>query len=255
MSGPGEEYTDDDINDVYDAISDAWEDHTSGGLGGVFGLGDVFGGGGTPSGGETVSGPSGGGGGAIGGAAPPAGPSGAPGGGGGGGITVTGSGSAAGRITVTAKIEWAGELLNNGRGGERTVNLVGVDTRPIVAALRKARNLEILAIRGPLRSYKAKSPQAQLHQLGSTRRGAEALREAGFNPSRRTQRRHENGEIKTWSKTNREKISEAYENMRNPGRGVQGARREVVDALTESLKRLPGHATVRFRDIRSMRIE
>jgi hypothetical protein len=244
MSGPGEDYSDDEVNDVYDAISDAWEDHTSGGdglglgLGDVFSLGDAFGsGGGGGEGGE------GGGEGA------------APSGGGGlGAVTITGSGSANGNITVTAKVEWAGEYANNGRQGERTVRLDRVDTRPVVDALRKARSLEVRAARGPLRSYTAKSAQAQLHQLGSTKRGQQALRDAGFSPSRRTQRRHENGEIKTWSKANREKITEAYENMRNPGRGIMAARREVTDALTQSLRARYDGQNIRFRDVRTMRI-
>jgi transcriptional regulator with XRE-family HTH domain len=239
MSGDGEEYTDDEINDVYDAVSDAWEDYTGGG--------GSSGGGGAVGGGGGGSGPSGGsgGGGPIGGGA-------APGGGGLGAITVTGNGSANGQITVTAKIEWAGEYANNGHGGERTVRLDRVDTRPIVAALRKARTLELAALRGPLRSYNAKSAQAQLNQL-NTKRGQEALREAGFSPSRRTLRRWEQGTQKP-SKANREKIAEAYENVRNPGRGVMGARRAVTDALTQSLRDRYDGQNIRFRDIRTMRI-
>jgi hypothetical protein len=238
MSGDGDEYTDDEINEVYDAISDAWEDHTGGGV--VDGGGGVTGGGGSGGGGggEALGGP------AIGTA----------GGGGLGAITVTGGGSANGNITVTAKVEWAGEYANNGRGGERTVRLDRVDTRPVIAALRKARALELRSARGPLRSYTAKSPQTQLKQLAGTKGGQEALRDAGFSPSARTLRRHESGEIKTWSKANREKITEAYENTRNPGRGVMAARKGVTDALTSSLRARYDGQNIRFRDIVSMRI-
>jgi hypothetical protein len=154
---------------------------------------------------------------------------------------------------VTAKVEWAGEYANNGRGGERTVKLDRVDTRPIVAALKKARSLEVRAARGPLRSYTAKGHEAQLHQLTSTRRGQEALREAGFKPSRETLRRWRNGDQKV-GKPNQRRINEAYENMRNPGRGVMGARREVTDALTASLRARYDGQNIRFRDVRSMRI-
>jgi hypothetical protein len=226
MSGDGEDYSDDEINDVYDAVSDAWEDHTSGGGGGGAGGG------------------------------------GAGGGGGGGGtprrgfldlFTITGNGSANGNITVTAKVEWAGEYANNGRGGERTVKLDRVDTRPIVAALRKARVVEKRSARGPLRSYTAKSHEAQLRQLNGTKGGREALKNAGFNPSRETLRRWKNGSQPV-GKNNQRRIAEAYENQRNPGRGVMGARREVTNALTASLKARYDGQNIRFRDIRDFRI-
>jgi hypothetical protein len=229
MSGAGVDYSEDEINDVYDAISDAWEDGY--GLGDAFDInfGDVFGGGEAPSGDEGASGGS------------DRGP-----------ITATGGGSANGNITVTAKVEWAGEYANNGRQGERTVKLDRVDTRPVAAALRKAQNLEVRAARGPLRSYTAKSPQAQLHQLDRTKRGQEALRDAGFSPSRQTLRRWAKGE-QTPNRANRARILEAYENMRNPGRGVMGARKEVTDALTQSLSARYDGQNIRFRDIRTMR--
>lgn len=242
MSGDGEDYSDDEINDVYDAISDAWEDHTGGG---PSSSGGAAGGGG-------AAGASGGGGGAAGAGGGGA----APGGGGLGAIVATGNGSANGKITVTAKVEWAGEYANNGRGGERTVRLGfdrKLDTRPVVKALKKAQRLEVAAARGPLRTYGAKTTEAKLRQLGGTKAGRAALREAGYTPSRWTAARHARGETKP-NKAYENAINQAYENKRNPGRGVMAARREVADALTSSLRAAYDGQNIRFRDIRSMNI-
>jgi hypothetical protein len=213
MSGEGEDYSDDEVNDLYDELADALEGAAGGGGGG--------------------------GGGAAGGGAPGAA----------GGPSEGGKGTA--RLIVTAKVEWAGEYANNGRDGERTVRLNPINIKPIRDALASARRLEELAARGPLRSYNAKGWEAQLNQLG-TRRGGDALKDAGFHPSPRTLKRWEAGTQKP-SKANRERIREAYDNVRNPGRGVMQARRDVADRLTDALRDEYG-SNVRFRDIRSIEI-
>lgn len=193
MSGEGEEYTDDDVNDLYDAIDEAWGDRD-------------------------------------------------------------GKGDTNGSMTVEAKIEWAGEYANNGHGGTRSVNLAGVNTVPVVAALKQARKLEERALRGPLRSYDAKSANAQFRQLERTPAGRAALIAAGVSATARTQLAWITGD-RTPTRANQERIREAYDNARNPGRGVMDARRAVADALTQSIKDLPGDSTVRFRDIESFEID
>ena len=193
MSGDGEDYSQDEMDEVYDALGDAFD------------LGDVF------SMSEVQKG-----------------------------------------ITVTAKIEWAGEYANNGRDGERTVRLDSMNLTPVRDALLNARRLEGLAARGPLRSYTAKGWEAQLHHLNSTKRGREALRDAGWNPSRETQRRYSRGE-QTPLKSNRAKLQEAYDNARNPGRGWVEARNNAVGQLTSTLREKYG-SNIRFRDIIDFRL-
>lgn len=191
VSGPGDEYSDDEIDEVYDALYEAFEEYE-----GRHGTG-----------GEVNAG-----------------------------------------ISVTARIEWAGEYANNGRNGERTVRIDPMNLTAVRDAMDKARRLQALALRGPLSSYKARGWQAQLSQLGKTARGREALKAAGWNPSRETLRRYGHG-TQAPSKANRAKISDAYDTARNPGRGWGEARREAVNALTDAIRQLPGGSTVRFRDI------
>jgi hypothetical protein len=157
------------------------------------------------------------------------------------------------RITVTARIEWAGEYVNS-RGGVRTVHLDPMNVRPVREAMAKAQRLEVLAARGPLSSYKAKGWSAQLKQLSKTERGREALREAGFAPSRETLRRYGHGS-QSPGRANREKIAQAYGDARNPGRGWAKARRDVADALTGVMKAQYGGSNIRFRDIEELRFE
>ncbi len=194
-SGPGDEYSDDEVDEVYDALSEAFGELQA----------DI-------GGGELTAG-----------------------------------------ITVTAKVEWAGEYANNGRDGQRTVRMDRMNLTAVRDAVRKAQRLEGLAGRGPLRSYKARGWHAQLRQLGSTKRGQEALKAAGWNPSRETLRRYAK-DAQAPSKANRAKIADAYDSARNPGRGWAEARREAVDKLTEVMRQLPGGSTVRFRDITDFRI-
>ena len=105
-------------------------------------------------------------------------------------------------------------------------------------------------------SYRAQSPSARLRELTRTKRGRDILAATGFAPSRETQRR--------WSLpagsplaqkpgyANRQRINEAYEEMRSTSRNrsESAARRGVASAFTDALNY---GATVRLRDIRSMR--
>ena len=198
MSGPGEDYSDDEIDELYEELSEAFELYE----GSHGGAGQVNAG-----------------------------------------------------ITVTARIEWAGEYANNANNGERTVRLDPMNLTRVRDALRNAQRLEGLAARGPLRSYKARGWEAQLNQLGGTRRGREALQAAGWNPSRETLRRYANG-TQAPSKANRQKLADAYDAARNPGRGWVEARKTLADELTATLRATPAASgqNVRFRDITNLRI-
>jgi hypothetical protein len=88
MSGPGDDYTPEEVDELYEALSEALEEYAaSGGAGGI--------------GGELIAG-----------------------------------------ITVTAKVEWAGEYAHNGRGGQRTVRLNPTNLTAVRDAVRKAQRME-----------------------------------------------------------------------------------------------------------------
>jgi hypothetical protein len=213
MSGEGDDYSDDEVNDLYDELADALEGAT--GSGG--------------SGGGTA------GGGAAGGA------EGAPG------------GAEMVFLTVTAKIEWAGEYANNGHDGMREVHFRDrINITRVREALASARRLEELAARGPLRSYGEKSPLAQFRRLAGTAAGRQALADADVGGNRRTRAAWASG-ARQPNRANQRAIEEAYQNVRNPGRGVMQARRDVADRLTDALRDEYG-SNVRFRDIRSIEI-
>jgi hypothetical protein len=154
-------------------------------------------------------------------------------------------------IVVTAEIEWAGTVDHTG-SGVRTTRLDGLNLRDVIVAVQRLREAE--GRNRPLRSYNAKSWEAQLRQINNVKRGPDALRAAGFSPSRRTLRRWEQGTQKP-SKANREKIAAAYDDLRNPGRRAEArARHAVADALTEATRQRYG-VNVRFRDIRQFRFD
>jgi len=152
---------------------------------------------------------------------------------------------------VEAQIEWAGTVDNNGRGGVRSTRLEGLNTGALREAAREAAKARRQAERGPLRSYKAKGWDAQWRKITGSKRGQEAMREAGLNPSKTTMRRWLTGS-QAPSKANRERIEKAYDELRNPARGsLREANKKVADQLTETMRRSGYGATVRFRDIRS----
>jgi len=147
---------------------------------------------------------------------------------------------------VTAQIEWAGTVDNNGRGGVRTTRLDGLDpdkVREVREAVDKAHRQ---AERGQLRSYEAKGWYAQITALTGVKRGEEASARAGLAPSRTTLLRWLSGE-QAPSKENQARISQAYDELRNPARAT---RSNAAEKLTEAVKDRYG-VTVRFREIQS----
>jgi hypothetical protein len=165
-------------------------------------------------------------------------------------------GAAPSAMDVTAKVEWAGTVDDNGRGGERTARIGGrgeqVNLAPVIAAIRAARAEERRAAAGPLKSYRAKGWHAQLRQLMGTKRGRAEAERAGLAPSRETARRWAKGE-QAPGKANREKIAAAYEAARAPhATKAKQLHAEAVEKLTGAMRDAYG-VNVRFRDIRDMR--
>jgi hypothetical protein len=152
-------------------------------------------------------------------------------------------------LEVKAQVEWAGEL--QGPGGVRHVNLGARGGMPLdLSRVRDA----LKQTGGPLKSYKAKGWQAQLRQLNAVKRGTAAKQAAGLSPSRETLRRWERGEQRP-SKANRERIQEAYGQLRNPsGMTPEQARARAADALTDALYNAYG-SPVRFRDIQTFKFD
>jgi hypothetical protein len=159
------------------------------------------------------------------------------------------SGSTPTSVEITAEIEWAG-TTDHLRDGVRTTRLDGLDLHATLQAVQRLRQAEGRD-RGALRSYKAKGWQAQLRQLGRVKRGPAAMAAAALMPSRETMRRWANGQQKP-SRANREKISRAYDELRNPARGkVTQARHDVAEKFTQALRSRYG-VNVRLRNIRNL---
>jgi hypothetical protein len=151
---------------------------------------------------------------------------------------------------VEAQIEWAGTVDNNGRGGVRFTRLDGLNTGRLREAAKVAAKASRQAERGPLHTYQAKGWEAQWRQITGSNRGAEAMKAAGLDPSKTTMLRWLSGDQGP-SKANQERISKAYDELRNPARGTaREANGKVAGELTAAVKARYG-AEVRFRDIRS----
>jgi hypothetical protein len=143
------------------------------------------------------------------------------------------------RIDVKAQVEWAGEF--QGPGGIRSVNLgrnASLDLAPVREALT-------------LKSYRAKGWQAQLRALNRVKRGPAAMTAAALRPSRETLRRWGNGSQRP-SKANRERIQQAYDNLRTPRTQAQKAK--VAQAFTDALYNAYG-SVVRLRDIERFNLD
>lgn len=158
------------------------------------------------------------------------------------------------RADVTAQIEWAGTIDNNGRGGVRRTRLDGLDPgkmrelRDLAEKAREATAREAGA--APLRSYKAKGWEAKLHKITSLKRGPEAAAMAGLAPAARTLRKWLAGK-QTPNKANMARINRAYDELRNPARmSASKARHEAAEKLTEVMRDRYG-VNVRFREIES----
>ena len=144
-----------------------------------------------------------------------------------------------GHVDVKAQIEWANEF--QGPGGVRSTTLgngVSLDMAPVREAMK-------------LKSYRAKGWQAQLRALNRVRRGPAAMAAAAFRPSRETLRRWSKGEQKP-SKANRERIQQAYENLRAPSTRAQKAK--AVQAFTDALYGAY-RSDVRLRDIERFKFD
>jgi hypothetical protein len=162
-------------------------------------------------------------------------------------------------MDVTAVIEWAGTIDRTtrlGPEGMRRTHLDGLDLSGVRAAVDRSR----AAGRADYgRSYDAKGWHAQLTQLTGTARGRAAADTAGLSPSRTTFMRWLSG-TQAPNRRNREAIERAYGDVRRQAaegqrsRAVRGSQHEVSAALTAAVRQRYG-VNVRFRDIRSMRIE
>jgi hypothetical protein len=162
-------------------------------------------------------------------------------------------------IDVTAVIEWAGTVdatTRLGPEGMRRTRLDGLDLTGVRAASERARTA---AQADYGRAYSAKGWHAQLSKLTASPRGNAAADRAGLSPSRTTLRRWLS-ESQTPSRRNREAIERAYGDLRSQAasgqrsRAVAGARRQVAETLTGAVRQRYG-VTVRFRDIRNLRLE
>jgi hypothetical protein len=162
----------------------------------------------------------------------------------------------AGSMKVTAQVEWAGSIENNGRGGVRTtkLSLPPGGAREVRAALDRAR-ASAAEPRG--KSYKAKGWQAQLRALNTAGRGPEARDFAGLAPSRETQRRWRLGTQQP-GKRNRDAIERAYDRLREtaaPSRESRKAQRDFASTVTRVLGDKYNGTTIRLRDIESIHFE
>jgi hypothetical protein len=144
-------------------------------------------------------------------------------------------------MTVEAQVEWNGTIARNARGGVRSVRFTNVNTAGIRAAMSN--------LGGPKKSYKAKTPEARLHQLQRTKSGRQALADAGYAPPRSTAGHHARGR----------KISGKYVGSIDAAYAAQSGQtsfrsglREVGDAMTAALDASES-ADIRFRDIRDLK--
>lgn len=170
---------------------------------------------------------------------------------GGGGRTPT-------RMTVTARIEWAG-VHDRANGGVRRTQLDDLRLAPVKEALDRARSAEARAADArPASSYRAKSWHAQLRELTGHGRGSAAADKAGLDPSARTLTEWL-AERRAPSPENRAKIAEAYEALRTwkldaARADAAQARHDLATRLSDALGNRYG-ADIRLRDITSLRLE
>jgi hypothetical protein len=141
------------------------------------------------------------------------------------------------RLTVEARVEWAGEYTKR-NNGMRTVRLEKLDSGQI----RALRN----AVNG--RSYSETGWHAKLSKLTETSKGRAAMESAGISVSRRT--------LLGWlsesqapNKANQARLNEAYLSTKQDTIKTMTARE-----LTRQLKK-EYNENVRFRDIKSMKLE
>lgn len=170
----------------------------------------------------------------------------------------SGGGGEPTKMTVSAQVEWSG-VVDRARGGHRTTRLDNLETAPVRKALSQARAANARAETAtPATSYRAKGWHAQLRELTGSKYGSTAADKAGLNPSGRA--------VKEWlsesrnpSKANQEKISEAYNALRN--RRVEEATERakkangVVAEILSTVFRSRYGAEIRLRDITDMELD
>ena len=154
-------------------------------------------------------------------------------------------------IKVRADVEWSGESR-----GVRETRLTISDFDAIKGPLERAqRETQRAASTGRSRSYRAKSPIAQVHQLSVTKHGRESL--SGIGVTARTMRGWRLG--RTPSKANQTRIAEAYEQAANrkaneaTARAIS-ARHEFAEAFNRELRDGEG-VDIRLRNIESFHVE
>lgn len=152
------------------------------------------------------------------------------------------------KIAVTAEIEWSGSY--NPRA-HRSTTLDGLQLGAVLAAGRSYDDA-LADVGRAHRAYPAKGWYAQLRELEGTQRGRAAADAAGLDVSRRT--------LTGWlaqtqepSKSNREKIAEAYGSLRSQRIGLAATRVSqaaavIETAVTAALKNRYG-AEIRLRNI------
>lgn len=156
--------------------------------------------------------------------------------------------------TIRAEVEYHGHIYTGARAIRNfTLELSAAQKARVVAAAHKAAGARQEARdTQPKKTYRAKGWHAQFRQLTGTKKGREALGEAGVSANKRTQARWLSGGEA--SKGNRAAISRAYEAMRmeNVHAATHRADRESMEAarvFDEVVAEAYGENGVRFRDI------
>lgn len=170
----------------------------------------------------------------------------------------SGGGGQPTKLRVSAQVEWNG-VTDRARGGHRTTTLDNLNTAPVKRAVESARAANRRAeTAAPATSYRAKGWHAQLRELTGSKYGSTASDKAGLSPSART--------VKEWlsesrapSKANQEKISDAYNALRNrrveeAGERAKRANGVLADVLNSVFRERYG-AEIRLRDISGMEFE
>lgn len=155
---------------------------------------------------------------------------------------------------IRAEVEFHGHIYGGGKAIRNfTLELSNAQKARVVAAAKNAASARQEARdTQPKKTYRAKGWRAQFRQLTGTRKGREALGEAGVSANTRTQSRWLSGGEA--SKGNRAAISRAYEAMRmeNVHAATHRADAQAMEAarvFDDVVAEAYGENGVRFRDI------
>lgn len=169
-----------------------------------------------------------------------------------------GGGGGPSGITVTARIEWAGDTAR-ANGGSRTTRLDRLQLGRVREALSETRDATRRATQArPAESYRAQGWHAQLRELTESARGSAAADRAGLSPTARTLTAWLS-EDRTPTRANRDRIEEAYNSLRttrvdNARQTARDARHNLSQALSDALGERYG-SEIRLRDISNLRLE